>query len=150
VTKESDKKKTVTVSEDYLVFLHDELSENIVRLREILGDSQAQAVFSWSADRLVATVGGGKNPINPLDGIIEKLRSWGMEAEVRSKGDTIEVVMKCPYAEVVHPRLSSKEPKCPLGEYVLGAVRLEDEKSLMLRNDLTTGGVKLRIKRQGK
>ena len=34
------------MSEDYLAFLHDAFSENQVRLREILGESQAAAVFN--------------------------------------------------------------------------------------------------------
>jgi hypothetical protein len=48
--------KMVEISEDYLVFLHDELAENQARLRDVLGESGAKAVFSWSADRLVSTV----------------------------------------------------------------------------------------------
>ena len=148
VCHDSDKAKTVSVSEDYLAFLHDELSENRVRLREILGESQANALFCWSADRLVTTLGSSRNALSPVEGIAQTLKSWGMQVEVKSKGNTVDISMKCPYAETVHPRLSSKEPKCPLAEYLLGAVRLEDSKSQLLRNDLTKDGVQLKFEKQ--
>jgi len=137
----------VSVSEDYLAFLHDELAENQVRLREILGDTQAQAMFCWSADRLVSTVEAGRYAFDPMEGVLQKLASWGMEASRKDVGAISELEVKCPYAERIHPKISSKEPKCPLGEYILGAVRLEASKSRILRNDLTKDGVKFKIQR---
>jgi hypothetical protein len=139
--------KMVSIREDYLAFLHDELAENQIRLREILGDSQAQAMFCWSADRLVSTVKPGRYASDPMEGIMQKLAGWGMEVSRTDKGTISELEVKCPYAERIHPRLSSKEPKCPLGEYILGAVRLEESKSRILRNDLTKDGVKFKIQR---
>jgi hypothetical protein len=143
-TKEA---KMISISEDYLAFLHDELAENQIRLREILGDSQAQAMFCWSADRLISTAESGRYATDPLEGVIKRLAGWGMEVSRKDKGTTIELAVKCPYAEKVHPRISSKEPKCPLGEYVLGAVRLEESKSHLLRNDLAEDGVIFKIQR---
>ena len=139
--------KTVSISEDYLAFLHDELADNQIRLREILGESQAQAVFCWSADRLVSTVDAGRYAFDPMEGIIQKLAGWGMEVSRKEKGTICELEVKCPYAEMVHPRLNTKVPKCPLGEYILGAVRLEESKSHLLRNDLTGEGVRFKIQR---
>jgi hypothetical protein len=143
----TDETKTVSVSKDYLAFLHDELAENQIRLREILGESQAQVVFCWSADRLVSTVEAGRYAFDPMEGIIRKLAGWGMEVSRKDKGSISELEVKCPYAERVHPRLNSKVPKCPLGEYILGAIRLEESKSHLLQNDLTKDGVKFRIQR---
>jgi hypothetical protein len=139
--------KMISINEDYLAFLHDELAENHIRLREILGDSQAQAMFCWSADRLISTAEAGRYTIDPMEGIISRLTGWGMEMSRKDKGTITELEVKCPYAERVHPRMSSKEPKCPLGEYILGAVRLEESKSHLLRNDLTRDGVKFKIER---
>jgi hypothetical protein len=138
----------VEVSEDYLVFLHDELAENQKMLKELLGESQSRAIFSLSADRLITTVGSGRYASDPLEGIVKKLTSWGMQVAVKTKGTTTEVEIKCPYAERVHPRLSSEEPTCPLEEYILGAVRLEDSKSQILHHKLTNDGVKLAIERK--
>jgi hypothetical protein len=142
------KTKMVSISEEYLAFLHDELAENHIRLREILGDSQAQAVFCWSADRLVSTVEAGRYTFDPMEGILQKLAGWGMQVSRKENGSVSELEVKCPYAESVHPRLSTKEPKCPLGEYILGAIRLEDSKSHLLRNDVTKEGVRFTIQRE--
>ena len=147
LSQNKEEERMVSISEDYLAFLHDELAENQVRLREILGDSQAQAVFCWSADRLVSTVEAGRHAYDPMEGVLQKLTSWGMEVVWSERGSISELELKCPYAERVHPKLSSKEPKCPLGEYILGAVRLEDSKSHLLQNDLNKEGVRFRIQR---
>jgi len=133
----------VTVSEDYLAFLHDELSENQSRLRQILGESQSKAIFSWNSDGLIRTIPPGRDSSNSLDGIVQKLRGWGMKVTYRQKGRAVEFEIDCPYADQIHPLLASKEPRCPLGEYILGAVRLEDPKSQLLHNSLTAAGVKL-------
>ena len=145
VTEKEPKK--VSVSEDYLAFLHDELSENQARLRELLGESQSRAIFSFAADRLVNTVEAGKYDFSPIEGVARKLKEWGMSVSQKDKGAVTEVEIECPFAESVHPRMASKEPRCPLGEYVLGAVRLEDSKSQLLHNGLTEKGVKFVIKR---
>jgi hypothetical protein len=146
-SQNADETKTISINEDYLAFLHDELAENQIRLREILGESQAQAVFCWSADRLVLTAKVAKYNIDFMEGILQKLVGWGMEVSRKDMGSISKLEVKCPYAERVHPRMSSKEPKCPLGEYILGAVRLEESKSHLLRNDLTKSGVKFKIQR---
>jgi hypothetical protein len=141
----------VSVSEDYLAFLHDALSENQARLREILGESQAKAVFSWCADRLVRTVKVGRYESTPLEGVIQKLSSWGMEVTWREDGTLTKLEVRCPYAGRVHSEMSSRESRCPLGEYVLGALRLEDSKCQLLHNSLTDVGVSFTLKgdRQG-
>ena len=137
----------VSVSEDYLAFLHDELAENQARLREILGDSQASAILSWSADRLVTTVEAGRYSFSPIESVLQKLNGWGFTASQRDRGKFIEVEVKCPYAERIHPKLVSKEPRCPLGEYILGAARLDESKSQLVHNSLLKDGVKLTIQR---
>jgi hypothetical protein len=83
-----------------------------------------------------------------MEGILQKLAGWGMQVSRKENGSVSELEVKCPYAESVHPRLSTKEPKCPLGEYILGAIRLEDSKSHLLRNDVTKEGVRFTIQRE--
>jgi hypothetical protein len=145
---DADQGKKVEISEDYLVFLHDELANNQKRLKELLGESQAKTIFALSADKLVTSVGPGRYATDPLEGIVQKLSSWGMEVSLNPKGNTTEIDIKCPYAESVHPRMSSEEPFCPLGEYILGAVRLEDSKSQLLHNKLTKDGVQLAVEKK--
>ena len=137
--------KMVSISEDYLTFLHDQLAENQFKLREVFGDSSADALFCWSADKLVLTVEGNNYSFDPLEGVLQKIRGWGMKISRKDDGEVSQLEVKCPYAETVHPRLSTDHPKCPLGEYILGAVRLRESKSVMLSNDLTGDGVRFRI-----
>ena len=144
----SDQGKKVEISEEYLTFLHDELATNQTRIKELLGDSQAKTIFALSADKLITTVGSGRYSTDPLEAIVQKLSSWGMQMDVKTKGKSTEIKIKCPYAASVHPRLSSEDPFCPLGEYILGAVRLEDSKSQILHNRLTADGVDLAIEKK--
>jgi hypothetical protein len=139
--------RTVPVNVEYLAFLHDQLAENQMRLRELLGESQARAIFCISADKLVSAIGSGRYKTDPMEGILARLSEWGFHVTRKEKGDVAELEIKCPLAETVHPRLTTSSPKCPLGEYVLGAIRLEDSKSQLLTNDLLSDGVKLKLQK---
>jgi len=139
--------KTVPVNVEYLAFLHDQLAENQQRLRELLGESQARAIFCISADRLVSTIGTGRYKADPMEGILAKLSEWGFGVSRKDKGDVAELEIKCPLAGTVHPRLTTRSPKCPLAEYVLGAIRLEDNRSQLLTNDLRSDGVRLKFQK---
>jgi len=143
VPQETKGAKMVTVSEDYLAFLHDELSENQSRLRQILGESQSKAIFSWNSDGLIRAIPPGRDSYSSVDAVVQKLKGWGMNVTYRQKGRAVEFEIDCPHAHQVHPLLTSKEPRCPLGEYILGAVRLEEPKSQLLHNSITEAGVKL-------
>ena len=134
--------KKVLIDEDYLVFLHDQLAENQATLKEILGESGANTLLNLSSNRLVSTVGGGLT-FHPIDGMVNRLKGWGMQVERKESLGSIELVAKCPYAEKVHPRLKAKSPKCPLGEYILGALRLEFKGASLMTNDLLDDGVRL-------
>ena len=146
VSQEAEGAGTVLVSEAYLAFLHDALSENQARIREILGESQAGAVFSWCADRLVQTVKVGRYASSPVEGVVRKLNAWGMAVRWKEGENVTSLEVKCPYAPRLHSRVSSREPKCPLGEYILGAIRLEDSKAQLVHNGLTENGVKFVLK----
>ena len=134
----------MAISEDYLVFLHDQLAVNQAKLKELLGPG-AQAIDVLSADSLTRTVGGTPKG-HPVDGAVETIRGWGMDVSLERKGAFVEVALKCPYAEVVHPKMTAKEPVCPLNEYVLGAVRLEDAQAQLEHNTLTKDGAKFVIR----
>ncbi len=142
MSERKEGRKTVTVSEDYLAFLHDELAENQTRLRETLGDTAANAMFDWCADKLVRTTEKGKYAFHPIDAVVQRLSGWGMQVRVNQTRGTTQIEVQCPYAERIHRWLASSSPRCPLGEYFLGAIRLEDQKSQLVSNHLTPLGVK--------
>ena len=141
-----DDEQTVSVSADYLAFLHDELAENQVRLRETLGVGAADAMFDWCADRLVRTAERGKYSFRPIDSVVQRLSGWGMQVKVGRTEEATQIEIRCPYAERIHSRLSSSSPRCPLGEYILGAIRLEDEKSQLVSNHMTPMGVRFGVR----
>lgn len=137
---DANETRTVSVSEDYLAFLHEMLSGNQVRLREILGGRQAKAIFNWSADQLVRTVKADRYASGPVEGAVQQLTRWGMAVSWKEVGNTTELEIRCPYAERIHPQMASREAMCPLGEYILGAVRLEESKAQLMHNNLTKEG----------
>ena len=137
--------KKVLIDEDYLVFLHDQLAENQATLREILGESGANTLLNLSSNRVASTVDGGLT-FHPIDGMVNRLKGWGMRVKKKESQGSIELVVKCPYAERVHPRLKAKNPKCPLGEYILGALRLEFKGASLVTNDLLEDGARLVVK----
>lgn len=139
-----DDRRKVSVDEDYLVFLHDQLASNQSKLKEILG-SGAEVILLASADNLVNTL-DPESTLYSVDGMVEKLKSWGMNVDMKRSGGSVEVELKCPYAETVHPRMASKEPMCPLNAYVLGAVRLEDKGALLQQNALLKDGARFVIR----
>lgn len=140
--------KLLSVSEDFVAFLHDQLAENQARLRETLGEGASTALLDWCADRLVRTTEKGRYSSHPIDAVVRRVSGWGMQVKVKeSRGET-EIDVQCPYADRVHPQMSSSSPKCPLGEYFLGAVRLEDEKSQLASNHLTSQGVEFTIRKK--
>jgi hypothetical protein len=138
------RRRRVLIDEEYLAFLHDQLAENQAKLKEILHNSGAETIYGASADRLVQTVVKDFT-FHPIDGVLEKFESWGLKVSKKNRGGSVEVQLECPYAETVHPRLSSKEPVCPLNEYVLGALRLEYDGATMKHNSLLKGGAKFVI-----
>jgi biotin operon repressor len=143
-----EKRKKVAVDEDYLVFLHDLFAENQAMMSEILG-SGADVIRSYGADRLVKTLEKTQT-FHPIDGVVQKLKSWGIGVDVETHGYTIGVEVKCPHAEKVHPRLSSAKPVCPLTEYVLGAIRLENREAQMEHSVLLQDGAKLVVRTRPK
>jgi hypothetical protein len=127
-----------------LAFLHDQLAVNQEKLRDILG-SGAEVISKYSADSLVGTV-DKESPQNRADTLAKTLRKWGMEVSHTQSSNGVQFVISCPYAEYVHPRLSARDPVCPLSEYVLGEVRLSDRGATLESNALTEKGSRFAIR----
>jgi hypothetical protein len=137
--------RKVSIAEDYLVFLHEQLAENQAKLREILHDSGSEVVFNMSADGLVRTVEKDFQ-FRPIDGIVSRMKEWGMTVTLKREAGSMELELRCPYAETVHPQLTSKKPVCPLGEYALGALRLVDREVRLEDNSLLSDGARFRFR----
>jgi hypothetical protein len=138
------KRKDVTVPLDYFVFLHDQLAANEAELKEILGDPGKKVIFDRSSERLAR---GTERPLSahPIDGAIERIEGWGVKVTRNKDAGSVRVHVDCPYAEVVHPLRSKEHPVCPLGEYLLGALRLEDKNAQLVRNSLLADGAEFEI-----
>jgi hypothetical protein len=136
--------RMVKVSLAYVAFLHDQLAVNQEKLKEILG-SGAEVISGHSADELVGSL-SKDSPYGRVNRLVKTVRGWGMELKQTRKGDLVQFEVGCPYAEYVHPRLSSEKPICPLGEYVLGEVRQIDRKAAMENCALTERGSRFAIR----
>jgi len=136
--------KMVNISLAYVAFLHDQLAVNQEKLRDILG-SGAQVISGYSSDGLASAL-IKDSPYGEADRLTRMIKGWGMDLKQSRRGSTIQFEVRCPYAEYVHPRLSSENPICPLGEYALGEVRRTDRRASLESSALTEGGSRFAIK----
>jgi hypothetical protein len=143
--KESNRGNSeVSISLAYVAFLHDQLAVNQSKLREILG-SGANVISGYSSDQLAKTL-TRESPFRRADRITKMVKNWGMDISQTRKGNAIQFVVSCPYASYVHPRMTSDEPICPLGEYVLGEVRQTDRGAALENNALVENGSRFSIR----
>ena len=138
------KPKTVEISEEYLTFLHDQLAVNQSKLKEFLNDSGAQVVTDASSDELAGLISKERGVISE-DALVDKIEGWGMQVKKNRRGSLVEFDVSCPYAEIVHPKLTAEKPVCPLGEYVLGVVRSGDSGAQLRHNHLKEDGARFSI-----
>jgi hypothetical protein len=136
--------KTVSISLAYVAFLHDQLAVNQAKLKEILG-SGAEVISGYSSDKLVGAL-SRESPYGRADRLAKTIKGWGMSLTQTRKGNVVQFEVGCPYAEYVHPRLSSEAPVCPLGEYALGEVRQVDGKAALETCALTEKGSRFAIR----
>ena len=137
--------RKVKIDTGYLVFLHDQLAINQARMKEIFGPSGSEMILNSSSDKLMQAV-GKEFPFHPLDGLVSTMKEWGMKVMKEEKDGRVDVSIECPYAEAVHPKLSSDSPVCPLSEYTLGALRMENKAAALETNKLLPGGAHFRFR----
>lgn len=138
-------KKLVEMPLDYVVFLHDQLAANSAALNKVFNESGAQVISQLGADRLVRST---QSPfaMSPLDAAVDRVEGWGMKVTRSRTGGRLRLKVSCPYAKQVHALRSDEHPICPLGEYFLGAYRIEERKALIADNSIDDEGAVIQIK----
>ena len=102
---------------------------------EFIMDTAAQVVKNL--------VGGSSNPVEDIRKIIEK---YGYQIKESSEDDHASWTIKCPFAQKVHPNLTLSEAICPISLLILGAVRLQQQNSVMQERSLDPDGSQFEIK----
>ena len=88
-------------------------------------------------------VGASSNPVEEIRNIIEK---YGYQIKESSEDDHASWTIKCPFAQKVHPNLTLSEAICPISLLILGAVRLQQQNSVMQERSLDPDGSQFEIK----
>jgi len=102
---------------------------------EFIMDTAAQVVKNL--------VGASSNPVEEIRNIIEK---YGYQIKESSEDDHASWTIKCPFAQKVHPNLTLSEAICPISLLILGAVRLQQQNSVMQERSLDPDGSQFEIK----
>jgi len=101
---------------------------------EFMMDTAAQVVKNL--------VGSSSNPIEDMRKIIEK---YGYQINESSEDDHSSWTIKCPFAQKVHPNLTLKDAICPISLLILGAVRLQQQNSVVRDRALDADGSQFEI-----
>ena len=83
---------------------------------------------------------------NPIDEIQNIIKKYGYQIKEAHEDDHSSWTIKCPFAEKVHPKLSLNYVICPISLLILGAVRLQQQNSIMLQHALDPKGSQFEIK----
>jgi len=83
---------------------------------------------------------------NPIDEIQNIIKKYGYQIKEAHEDDHSSWTIKCPFAEKVHPKLSLNDAICPISLLILGAVRLQQQNSIMLQHSLDPDGSQFEIK----
>ena len=83
---------------------------------------------------------------NPIDGIRTIIERYGYQIKESKQDDHSSWIIKCPFAQKVHPTLSLSDAICPISLLILGAIRLQQQNSVMQERALDPDGSQFEIK----
>jgi hypothetical protein len=138
--------RMVTVPFEYLLSTHVQMSASYDKLKELLGESVALALFAMAADAgLPAMLPSASSSVEELK---EVLAETGYELSADEKDDTIEFRLKCPHADRIHPYLGENATFCPMSQMVLSTMRRKFGTSIVTDTSLVPDGSRFTIKVQ--
>jgi hypothetical protein len=123
----------------YIGFLHDIIAEYHERLAGATSPQVAREFLASIADKEIRHLGLDNDP-TPKNTIKNIVESMGMKYQTFRVGDQMVSKLECPYAEVVHPRISTTNPICPIALLTLAAERVTNKRIIMTNNHLTREG----------
>ena len=114
------------------------------RLMDITTKRFADEFMMNTAAQVVKNlIGESSKPIEEIQNIIE---NYGYQIDESHEDEHSRWIVKCPFAQKVHPKLSLNDAICPISLLILGAVRLQQQNSTMLQHALDADGSQFEIK----
>jgi hypothetical protein len=123
----------------YVGFLHDVIAAYHERLTEATSPQIAAHFLTFIADKEIRHLKLDNDP-NPKKTIEYIIQSMGMKYQSIRVGEQTVSKLDCPYASVVHPRMSATNPICPVAILNLAAERVTNKRITMTKNQLTLEG----------
>ena len=98
----------------------------------------------WIQPQVVKNLLG--NSSNPTEEIRNIIKKYGYHINEAHEDDHSIWTIKCPFAQKVHVKLSLKDAICPISLLILGAIRLQQQKSTITQQALASEGSQFEIK----
>jgi len=129
----------------YIAILHDIIAAYHERLSQAASPDVAAHFLATIADKQVRYLGLDKDS-DPKKALETFLQNIGMKHQTFKIGDYKTVTrLECPYANVVHPRITAAHPICPISVLALATERITNKKLLIASNHLTPTGAEYTI-----
>jgi hypothetical protein len=100
-------------------------------------------IMNTAAQVVKNLIGDSTSPIEETQKIIEK---YGYQINETHENDHSSWTIRCPFAQKVHPKLSLHDAICPISLLILGAIRLQQQNTIMTQHVLETEGSQFEIK----
>jgi hypothetical protein len=146
LSEHAKKGNIATVPFEYLISTHVQMNASYEKLKEIIGESQALALFALAADKDLP--GQMPTPSSSVEELNVIMGECGYNLNVDLKGDKAEFSLSCPHADMIHPKLGKGASFCPMSQSVLSAMRKKYVKPVVTNTKLVRGGSQFTIKVQ--
>ncbi|HMK83995.1 MAG TPA: hypothetical protein VK503_09775, partial [Candidatus Bathyarchaeia archaeon] len=114
------------------------------RLMDVTTRRFADEFIMNTATQVVKNLlGDSSNPTDEIRNIVEK---YGYHINEAHEDDHSVWTVKCPFAQKVHVKLSLNDAICPISLLILGAIRLQQQKSMITQHALAPEGSEFEIK----
>lgn len=128
----------------YISALHNLVYTYHEKLVEVTSPKAATMFLGVVADKLVRDL-KVTNAEHALDTIRESIGEWGLKLEATKVGRQTICKIECPFAPLVHPLITERNPFCPMSLLVLGAKRLGERDASLASMILVEDGSRFTI-----
>lgn len=133
----------------YTAALHDIIAAYHQRLAEVTSPKVAAHLFANVSDKAMAVAMQRLGITEEGEHTEQKLKEFmsrlGLTFGITKVGDTWNCRFDCPFAEMIHPLITAKNPMCPVSAFILGLARKHDRTAIMSSIELTETGAECKI-----
>ena len=138
-------KKTLEIPLDYLVTTHVIMNSSYEKMKEIMGKEAALTFFALAAD---SSAWEGLEDPTSVEEMMKRLSDYGYSLHESKDKDLLKFRLHCPHASKVHPKMGAGATFCPMSQVVLGTVRKQHHRSVVLDSTLKDDGSYFEVKLQ--